>query len=273
MDSLVKHTLFKGDSYEFEVNLPIAEIPTISGYTVVVNFSGRIDTIDNGPFLVLTSGSSQLVVEDVGEMSKITVRVLPENTATLPFTSIYYKVKLTKPSVVKTVSVGVIEFQSVMGDYYLKRFRKFLKDSPINNTGEFLDTIENTDDDLRMYLNMAVESYNDSFFRTDFTIDFFKNEMLLFTGALLSALVSNGVVSARCALTYQDMGGIVVQDMDRYGRYLQMFNQFFSYWKSHVLDTKRAWNINNAYGEVHSDMIWGGFEQNSAIPLHGRNYL
>jgi hypothetical protein len=47
-------------------------------------------------------------------------------------------------------------------------------------------------------------------------------------GATLKILTKKGILSARNTLTYQDAGGITVQDYDKYGRYVNYFNVLVS---------------------------------------------
>lgn len=55
-------------------------------------------------------------------------------------------------------------------------------------------------------------------------------------------------------LTYQDTGGVTVQDYDTYGRYINLFNVFVSRYMQQIQDIKRSINIDNAYGSIESPM-------------------
>jgi hypothetical protein len=80
---------------------------------------------------------------------------------------------------------------------------------------------------------------------------------ILQQGALLKLLTTLGILSARNMLTYQDAGGVTVQDYDRYGRYINYFNVLINgYWRS-VMSWKTQENINNCFGGVPSEYSLG----------------
>lgn len=263
--NLETQTFFKGDSYSFTYK---DSRPDLSAYTVKVYINSSSINITDRPFVTLdtTNGVSVTNKDDGAE---VVVKISPSLSSKLALPKYYYSIKASNAEERITLSNGFILMQTFMGDYYVKRFRQFLKDDKDLNKGEFLKKIENKDTDLSDYLSRALEAFNDSFFKTEFTMDNFPSEHLLFVGGLLQALTSNQVVNARCALTYQDAGGIVIQDMDRWGRYSQLFNQFFNYWKQSVLEIKRSWNIENSFGDIPSDYVWGGLDQNNILPYRG----
>jgi hypothetical protein len=269
--NLSRQIFFKGDSFDFTYIPDAKELPSVSGWDLAFIANYQNNSIEDAPVFIKMLGNG-LDAFDVDDHSEIKISIDPQDTASLQFPILYFKIKGINGSKVKTLGNGIIEFQSFMGDYYIGRFRKFLKDEKSLNKGEFLNSIENTDDDLRMYLSMAVQDFNSSFFTTEFTIDSFPNESVLYVGGLLKALTSNGVISARCSLTYQDAGGVTVQDMDRWGKYSQLFNQYYQYWKNTVLEIKRSWNVENSFGEIPSDMRWGGFDQGNILPWRSRGW-
>ena len=76
---------------------------------------------------------------------------------------------------------------------------------------------------------------------------------ILRLGAVINVLTFKGVLSARNTLTYRDSGGVTVQDMDKYGRYLTYFNQISGRFEQMKHGWKLNRNIDNAYGEVPSE--------------------
>ena len=81
-------------------------------------------------------------------------------------------------------------------------------------------------------------------------------------------LTGQGILSARNTLTYNDTGGVTVQDFDVYGRYINYFNILINKYRQHLIDFKRNINIDGCYGGVSSeygsladtntDLIWDG---------------
>lgn len=257
--NLRKHQFFKGDSYEFT---EVMDTPSLSGLNINCYINDQNRDITDTPFIILSSGNG-LTLTDSDAGAQILVEISPTLSTSFEPRTYYYMIKGTSTTKQKTLAVGVFEFQSMFGDYYMNRFRQFLKDSPLKNKGEFLNTIENDDNELRMYLSQAIDSFNQSYFSTSFTADNFPSEQLLFTGALLQLLISNGVLNARVALTYTDQGGVIIQDSDRWGRYAQLFNQLYSFWKTGTLEIKRSWNVEGAIVGIPSNMQYGGFDNDN----------
>lgn len=72
-------------------------------------------------------------------------------------------------------------------------------------------------------------------------------------GATLQYLTSKGILSARNTLTYRDGGGVTVQDMDRYGRYINYYNILVNKFLRGVTNMKLGANIDAAFGGVPSE--------------------
>ena len=72
-------------------------------------------------------------------------------------------------------------------------------------------------------------------------------------GATLQILTSKGILSARNTLTYQDSGGVTVQDSDKYGRYINYYNLLLARYSRGVTNMKIGKNIESAYGGVKSE--------------------
>lgn len=132
----------------------------------------------------------------------------------------------------------------------------FLKDTPYLNV---LDAdYEVTDDELLEYVKAALIEINMDFTPTTYwIIDDVVSEpgqngqiswTLVKLGATLEYLTSNGILSARNTLTYNDAGGVQVSDMDKWGRYVNYYNVLISKYMNGVTGAKRAWNIGQLMG-------------------------
>lgn len=135
---------------------------------------------------------------------------------------------------------------------YVNRLRRDLRDFAVRN--ELRDVEENSD--LELYLaivNAALE------IKTEVGYIFEVNGLneipwnLLSNGATIEILRNESIRSARNTLSYNDAGGINVQESDVYGRYVNLFNIFQADYKSGVRNWKVSKNIENCYGGLHSD--------------------
>lgn len=261
--NLKRHSFYKGDSYKISIT---SQYINLSPYTITFYMHSNTRELLTNPIITINEGSN-LIITNNDNGALIEVLLSPSITESLTADIYYYTVKLTEGITKKeTVENGMIVFQSFMGDYYVSRFRKYLKDIKTKNKGEFLNLEENEDSELSDFLYRALSDFNHSFFITEYTIDNFPDESLLFLGGLLQSLISNGTISARCALTYQDATGILIRDMDRWGRYQGLFGMYFSQWRQRVMEYKRSWNIENSFDEVRGD---GYFEDSSRLTIDG----
>lgn len=76
---------------------------------------------------------------------------------------------------------------------------------------------------------------------------------ILSSGATIDVLENESIRSARNTLSYNDAGGINVQESDVYGRYVNLFNMFQARYQAAVRNWKASKNIESCYGGVHSD--------------------
>ena len=131
---------------------------------------------------------------------------------------------------------------------FINLLRKFLNDEPELNRLERVR--ENTDLELYHALLMTLDQINVEFnpvtSYTEFTS--IPSWYILATGATLQVLTSKGILSARNTLTYNDSGGVTVQDYDKYGRYINYFNLLINKFIRSVQQWKESENINGAYG-------------------------
>lgn len=147
-------------------------------------------------------------------------------------------------------------------EVYRIALRDFIKDkTQYNRLLKF--TQENIDDELDMYLNMALGFLNaipppvGEFAWATFPIP-----QLLIHQATIECLISNGIVAARNDLTYNN-GGVTVKisDGDRYLKHLQILFRMADLAIANFKQIKVSINISGGWGGVSSPYAW----------LHGRD--
>ena len=136
---------------------------------------------------------------------------------------------------------------------YITALRAFIKDHDVlNRILKF--TEENTDDELSLYINMSINFLNAiPPLIAPFTIINFPMTSLIIHQAAIECLISNGIVNSRNDITYNN-GGVTVKipDGDKYLRQLQMLYRLADMEISTFKQLKIAYNIEGAYGGVHS---------------------
>jgi len=140
---------------------------------------------------------------------------------------------------------------------YRIALRAYIKDhSTLNRLLNFEK--ENTDDELDLYLNMAMGFLNIiPPYIGGFTYATFPIPALLIYQAAIECLISNGIVQARNDLTYNN-GGITVKisDGDRYLNHLQSLYRAADQAIKALTQLKIALNISAGFGGVHSPYAW-----------------
>ena len=132
------------------------------------------------------------------------------------------------------------------------RLRRFLGDDAELN--KLLGVEESTDNFLYEALLDAIDEINIfGGITTSWTLDTVPSWVVVKIGATLQVLTGKGILSARNTLTYNDTGGVTVQDMDTYGRYINYFNILIAKYQQSLRDIKRSYNIDQAYGGVSSE--------------------
>ena len=145
-------------------------------------------------------------------------------------------------------------------------YRGFLKDylkdhADVNRLLEFMR--ENSDDELDLYLNMALGTLN---FVPPFlgpvTFETFPMPPLIVHQAVIECLISNSVHQSRNELTYNN-GGITLKipDGDRYLKILQQLYRSVDLELNNYKQYKIQVNIDGGFGGVPSPYSY----------LHGRN--
>ena len=138
---------------------------------------------------------------------------------------------------------------------YVNRLRRDLRDLAEKN--ELKDMQESTD--LELYyslINSALEIKNE--IGTILEVNSFSEIPwnILSSGATIDVLENESIRSARNTLSYNDAGGINVQESDVYGRYVNLFNMFQARYQTAVRNWKASKNIESCYGGVYSDYNW-----------------
>ncbi len=136
---------------------------------------------------------------------------------------------------------------------YVDRLRKFLGDTAELNV---LDEVkESTDIELHHAIQDTIDEINYEFLPgTEYKkISEVPSWNLVKLGATLQILTSKGILSSRNTLTYQDSGGVTVQDFDKYGRYINYYNILINRYVRGVTNMKLGKNVEGAYGGVDSE--------------------
>ena len=151
----------------------------------------------------------------------------------------------------KELITNLIPFEESL---LVTRLREFLGDEAALN---ILDEVqEATDQELHHALQDTLDEINYEFNPTSInyaTMMKVPSWNLLKLGGALQILTSKGILSARNTLTYQDSGGVTVQNMDKYGRYINYYNILINKYVRGVTNMKLGKNIESAYGGVDSE--------------------
>ena len=134
---------------------------------------------------------------------------------------------------------------------YVNRLRRFLQDQDILNT---LDRVqESTNVDLYFAMQDVIDEVNITPPETTYSAFTEIPWILLKLGGTLNVLVSQGILSARNQLTYNDTGGIQVSDVDKYGRYINWFNVLIAKYQRTLMSWKLTKNVEQAYDGIPSE--------------------
>jgi hypothetical protein len=147
----------------------------------------------------------------------------------------------------------------------ITRLRTFIKDTPALNVLESKNENENAS--LQQYIEDAFIEINSQFGPTtrwkwvDVVWEIGGDGTLPWTviqmGAVLQALISNGILSSRNVLTYNDASNVQVSDFDKYGRYINFYNLLVNRYQSAVVQLKARWNIDQCFGGIYSQLDQG----------------
>jgi len=138
-------------------------------------------------------------------------------------------------------------------ELYRTALRNFIKDKTTLNRLLKYDQ-ENTDDDLDVYINMALGFLNSiPPVLGAYTYASFPIPSLVIHQATIECLISNGIVNARNDLTYNN-GGVTVKisDGDRYLRHLVNLYRMTDMEINAFKNLKVAINIDGGFGGVSS---------------------
>lgn len=154
---------------------------------------------------------------------------------------------------------------------YRDALRAFLKDQAVKNR-LLKFTEESTDDELDLYLNMALGTLSNlSPLLASFTFATFPIPALLLRQATVECLISNGIIQMRNDLTYNN-GGITVK-VDDGERYLGHIELLYSVIDRMLVQYKKLKVISNIEGSFDggaSGNSFGGVHSPYSY-LHGRS--
>lgn len=135
----------------------------------------------------------------------------------------------------------------------VKRLRGFLNDTVEQN--DLRGVEESTDLELFTALEDTWDEVNTAFEPVDLSFKTPKKTpwSVLRLGAVLHVLSSKGIGSARNTLSYNDSGGVSIQENDEYGRYVNLHNILVGEYRRRAQAAKRKLNMDGAYGGVDSE--------------------
>ena len=180
------------------------------------------------------------------------VYITPTDTLNKEATTYLYYLNFTdSSSKVSTILQGNFMLKDLaIIRYITEKVRNFAGDKAELNT--LLRTIETTDEEMQACIEKAVDFYNSFGYSTSYTLTDYPNMGNLIDGTVIQILMGKGILSARNMVTYQDNGGVTIQDMDVYGRYVNLFNILVSNYVRNVQSIKVSLNISGAYGGIES---------------------
>lgn len=154
---------------------------------------------------------------------------------------------------------------------YREALRSFIKDNASKN--RLLNYVqENTDDELDLYLNLAISFLNAiPPLIGDYSYGTFPIPQLLIHQATIECLISNGILNSRNDLTYNN-GGITVRisDGDKYLKHLQWLTRMTDQAINSLIKVKTALNIEACFGGVYSPY---GYLHGNAASLQPNSIL
>lgn len=144
---------------------------------------------------------------------------------------------------------------------YVDRLRKFIGDTVELNVLD--EKQECTDIEIYHFIQDALDEINFEYLPTTSwkKISDVPSWNILKIGAVLQLLTSKGIHSSRNTITYNDGGGVTIQDMDKYGRYINYYNILITKYARGVQSMKIGNNVDDAYGGVSSEY---GFANNGS---------
>jgi hypothetical protein len=245
-------SVYKGDdkSFELEVTDQDDEIINLSGGQLAFNVT---DWQGNLKFSKTSTDAAQIEITDA-TAGLADIHILPADTSGLDGGLYIVYIKFTN-SLGKIYTISEGEFQVLdLGTiaYIRNRIRNFNGDKEELNV--LIRAQETTDEEMNDYMQKSIDYFNTVGYETTYTVSDFPSKGLLIDGTVIQILMGKGILSARNMLTYQDAGGVTVQDFDTYGRYINIFNVYVSRHVQQVIDLKRSINVDGAYGSIESPM-------------------
>ena len=249
---MVNLSIYKGDdkTFQLEVTDEKDEIINLSGCTLYFSVTDW-----QGTELFNKSSNNITEIDIIDPTAGIAdIMIVPANTTGLdPDIYIIY-IKYTN-ILGKLYTIAHGEFQILdLGtlSYMRNRVRNYNGDKEELNV--LIREQECTDEELNGYIKKAIEFFNAVGYQTTYIMSNYPNMGNLIDGTIIQILQGKGILSARNLLTYQDSGGVTVQDFDVYGRYINLYNVFVNKYYTQCMDIKRSINIDNCYGSISSPM-------------------
>jgi hypothetical protein len=248
-------SVYKGDDKTFELEVTDQD-------DQVINLSGgelNLEVTDwrgTSLFSKTSADPAQIEITDA-EAGLADIHFIPSDTATSdPGLFIVYIKFTNSAGKIYTISQGEFQLLDLGTITYMRnRIRNFNGDKEELNV--LVQAQETTDEEMNDYIYKAIDYFNGHGGNaTEYTLSDYPNKGNLIDGTVIQILMGKGILSARNMLTYQDSGGVTVQDFDVYGRYINLFNVFVNKYVQQVSSIKTSLNIDGAYGSISSPMSY-----------------
>jgi len=242
--------IIKGNNKVFEITLTDDDDNAMDLTGGTLNF-----TLTDWRGEVILTKTSDIVAEIEivdAEAGQSQIKFVPADTTGVDIGTHIFYVNLT--------DVSSQIFTVLTGNFILMDLgtTAFIRNKVRNFTGDFselnllLQAEETSDEEFFDYIQKSVEMFNSVGYLTTYVVSDFPSLDVLVDGTVIQILVGKGILSARNMLTYQDNGGVTVQDLDVYGRYTNLFNVLIAKYMKQATDVKRSINVDKALGNVAS---------------------
>lgn len=235
---------------------PLEQIPLTIDFS---EFLAEEETLEQDSYITInlddTNTTPDMLDSQIVESKKITGMVkggVADNFYVISFFGKTSTGSIHQENIILEITNISSALEVVKAQSFINYLRNFLGDTPELNALEGVK--ESSDEELKMALDLALDELNNTFTPVS-NYKEFKNvpKIILMKLAVLKVLTMKGILTSRNTLTWNDAGGITVQDYDKYGRYINYFNILIADAKQSVQSWKTARNIESAYGGVHSD--------------------
>jgi hypothetical protein len=137
---------------------------------------------------------------------------------------------------------------------YIKYLRLFLRDTEDQNV-LLCNRVESRDDELGMYLDLAIDYFNNDIPFTAFSYCNFPSKHWLLFRAVIETQFSIGLLHVRNTMDYND-GGRSIRDFGKQNDHMNFVSALIQQTEQHKRAMKRNINAQNFYGYLASEYIF-----------------